>query len=81
MDDLLDEVDVTEIIPPSRQRSSRNKVIDYSSAEAMQKAGFNSGKDDENQNASITNKLAFSDDHEDEENDEDYKGDETMEED
>jgi hypothetical protein len=72
---------VAEIIPPSRQRSSRNKVIDYSSAEAMQKAGIDNAKGGENENASNTNGLTFSNDHEDEENDEDYKGDETMEED
>lgn len=81
MDDLLDEVDVTEIIPLSRQRSTRNKVIDYSSAEAMQKAGIDHDKDQENEDSSNPNKLAFSTDHEDEENDEDYRADEIMEED
>ena len=47
----------------------------------MQKAGIDNGNGGEDKNSSITNKLAFSNDHEDEENDEDYKGDETMEED
>lgn len=56
-------------------------MIDYSSAEAMQKAGIDNAKGGESENASNTNGLTFSNDHEDEENDEDYKGDETMEED
>lgn len=56
----MDEVDPSDIIPPSTRRSARSGQIDYSSEEALKKAG-----------------LAAKPIEEDE--DGDFKGDDTME--
>lgn len=71
----MDEVDPGEIIPITRQRSARSKPIDYSSAEAMQKAGLTEEEARNIQQAASGQQGARLDD----EDDDDFKGDESME--
>jgi len=46
MEDIAEAVDPSVILPPGTRRSTRAKV-DYSSKEAMEKAGIKSVEDDE----------------------------------
>lgn len=71
LEDLINDVDPSDIVPVTRQRSARSKNIDYSSAEAMQRAGLD---------ADQAHTQAAKEDEEEEE-DADFKGDETMEDD
>ncbi|UZJ56092.1 hypothetical protein CBS101457_005412 [Exobasidium rhododendri] len=68
-DDLeMDEVDPSDIIPPSSRRSARSGRIDYSSEEALKKAGLapTQGGEDEEVAASTAAEDA------------DFKGDESI---
>jgi hypothetical protein len=43
----MEEIDPSAILAPGARRSTRGVKVDYSSAEAFQKAGLKQGEDEE----------------------------------
>lgn len=64
----MDEVDLNAIIPPSSRRSARAKQVDYSSEEALKKAGLAPVNGAEGESTVASENLPA-----DEEEDEDFK--------
>lgn len=58
----MDEVDPSDIIPPSIRRSARSGQIDYSSEEALKKAGLAAKPKDEDDDAEFKGDETMEDD-------------------
>ena len=52
-EDNLDEIDTSAILAPGTRRSTRGVRVDYSSAEALQKAGLKPETEEEDQEESF----------------------------
>ncbi|TCD68271.1 Histone H2A.Z-specific chaperone [Steccherinum ochraceum] len=63
-EDNLDEIDTTAILAPGTRRSTRGARVDYSSAEALEKAGLKAEavEEDEHEDSFVANEDDMKDD-------------------